>query len=76
MMRQLDLLVRAAVVVVAFAPFALPAQQVAYDRSRAPALAPAPALSVPTVRTARLDNGVGIRIVQPIAAIIPETVKV
>ena len=64
MIRRLENLARTAALAVVFAPLALPAQQTAFDRTRAPALAPAPELSVPTVRTARLDNGVGIRIVE------------
>lgn len=38
--------------------------QAAFDRTRPPALAPAPPLTVPTVRSARLANGVGLMIVE------------
>ncbi|MEX2180643.1 MAG: pitrilysin family protein [Gemmatimonadaceae bacterium] len=64
MTRRLELLARAALVAASLTPAALSAQAGAFDRSRPPALAPAPALTVPTVRTARLDNGVGIRVVE------------
>ncbi len=48
----------------AFAPLALPAQQDGFDRTRPPALAPSPALVVPAVKRARLDNGVGLLVVE------------
>lgn len=43
-------------------PLALHAQQ--FDRSRPPALATAPSLVVPTVKAARLDNGVALKVVE------------
>lgn len=45
------------------APAALGAQQ-AFDRTRPPALAAAPALTVPTVKSARLDNGAALKVVE------------
>lgn len=45
------------------APLALPAQQ-AFDRSKAPALGPAPQLELPTVKTLRLGNGAAIKVVE------------
>ncbi len=57
-------LARAAFLAVAIAPLTLQAQQGAFDRTRPPALATAPALSVPAVKTLRLDNGVGLRVVE------------
>ncbi len=49
---------------VLLAPLALSAQQAAFDRSRPPALAASPALTVPAVRSARLENGVAIKVVE------------
>lgn len=46
------------------APAVLVAQQNGFDRTKAPALAPSPALVVPTVKRVRLDNGVGLRVVE------------
>ena len=40
------------------------AQQAAFDRTRPPALGPAPALTVPTVKRGRLENGVSLRVVE------------
>jgi predicted Zn-dependent peptidase len=48
----------------ALLPAALSAQQVAFDRSRPPALAPAPALTVPTVKASRFANGAAIKVVE------------
>jgi len=45
------------------APSALHAQQ-AFDRTRPPALATAPALTVPAVKSARLENGAAIKVVE------------
>ena len=45
------------------APAAIEAQQ-AFDRTRPPALATAPALTVPAVKSARLDNGAAIKVVE------------
>jgi len=45
-------------------PHALGAQPAAFDRSRPPTLGPAPTFTVPTVRAARLDNGVALRFVE------------
>jgi len=45
------------------APSALHAQQ-AFDRTRPPALATAPALTVPAVKSARLDNGAALKVVE------------
>ena len=42
----------------------LGAQQTRFDRSKAPALSTSPALSVPTVRSARLENGVALKVVE------------
>lgn len=64
MTHRIQALARAAALAAAFAPLALQAQQGAFDRTRPPAMAPAPALSVPAVRTARLDNGARIRVVE------------
>lgn len=50
--------------VLGIAPLALSAQQATFDRSRPPALGVAPALTVPTVKSARLDNGVAIKVVE------------
>ncbi len=61
MIRRIQLLA-AATVVAATAPSALGAQ--GYDRTKAPALAPAPALTVPAVRTSRLANGAALRVVE------------
>ena len=52
------------VAAVALLPLALPAQQTAFDRTKAPALAPTPPLTVPTIKTARLDNGAAIKVVE------------
>lgn len=49
---------------VLLAPLALSAQQAAFDRSRPPALTASPALTVPAVRSARLENGVAIKVVE------------
>lgn len=38
--------------------------QQAFDRSKAPALTASPALSVPTVRSARLENGAALKLVE------------
>jgi zinc protease len=40
------------------------AQQPAFDRSKAPALGAAPALTVPTVRASRLGNGAALKVVE------------
>lgn len=40
------------------------AQQAAFDRTRPPTLGPAPALTVPTVKSGRLENGVSLRVVE------------
>jgi len=40
------------------------AQQAAFDRTKPPALGPAPTLAVPSVKSARLENGVGLRLVE------------
>ncbi len=48
---------------VLLAPSALHAQQ-AFDRTRPPALATAPALTVPAVKSARLQNGAAIKVVE------------
>lgn len=53
-----------ALAVAAFLPLALTAQQDGFDRSRPPALAPTPPLAVPTVKTARLENGVALKVVE------------
>lgn len=45
------------------APLAVEAQQ-AFDRTRPPALATAPALTVPTVKSARLGNGAALKVVE------------
>jgi zinc protease len=45
------------------APFAVEAQQ-AFDRTRPPALAAAPALTVPVVKSARLDIGAALKVVE------------
>lgn len=50
--------------VLLLAPASLLGQQAGFDRTKAPALAPAPALVVPTVKRARLDNGVGLLVVE------------
>lgn len=46
------------------APAAALAQQSGFDRTQAPALAPSPALVVPTVKRVRLDNGIGLLVVE------------
>ena len=40
------------------------AQQAGFDRTRPPVLGPAPVLTVPTVRSGRLENGVALRVVE------------
>ena len=52
-----------AVAALALAPLMLPAQG-GFDRTRPPALAPNPPLTVPTIKTARLDNGAAIKVVE------------
>ena len=52
-----------AVAALALAPLMLPAQG-AFDRTKPPALAPNPPLTVPTIKTARLDNGAAIKVVE------------
>jgi zinc protease len=52
----------AAALALVVAPLA--AQQPAFDRTRPPSLGVAPALTVPSVRTSRLDNGAALRIVE------------
>jgi zinc protease len=47
-----------------FGPVSLLAQLSGFDRTTAPSLAPAPALVVPTVKRVRLDNGVGLLVVE------------
>lgn len=42
----------------------LAAQQTFFDRNKAPALPTAPALSVPTVHSARLENGAALKVVE------------
>jgi len=42
----------------------LEAQQAGFDRTKPPALGPAPALTVPTVYANRLPNGVALRVVE------------
>jgi zinc protease len=44
--------------------FSAAAQQPTVDRSRAPALGPTPALTVPSVRTSRLANGAALTVVE------------
>lgn len=44
--------------------FGARAQQPAFDRSQAPALGPAPALTVPTVRASRLASGAALKVVE------------
>jgi zinc protease len=46
------------------APASLVAQQAGFDRTKAPALTAAPALSVPTVATSRFGNGIALRVVE------------
>lgn len=55
---------RAAGALLLLVPSVLAAQQPAFDRTRPPALAPSPALSVPVVKRARLENGVALRVVE------------
>jgi zinc protease len=43
---------------------ALSAQSPAFDRTKVPALSTAPALTVPTVRTTRLENGAALKLVE------------
>ncbi len=62
-MIQTRLLLAAALVAPTLTPLALDAQQ-AFDRTRPPALATAPALTVPAVKSVRLDNGAALRVVE------------
>lgn len=54
----------AATVLALVASSTVVAQQPTFDRTKAPALATAPTLTVPTVRTARLDNGAALKLVE------------
>lgn len=58
------LLRRALSAALLLSPAPLVAQQGGFDRTKAPALAPSPALVVPTVKRVRLDNGVGLLVVE------------
>jgi len=63
-LRLLRVAAAVALLPVALLPVALPAQQGAFDRTKPPALAPTPPLTVPTIKTARLDNGAAIKVVE------------